>query len=126
MIVFPAPLGEGETETGATLHELVDVEVMAWDAESGALRAERRRTTIGRIIFNQILPDQLRFHDQVMRRVDLKALVDVCYRQLGADETAIPAAGMDPRPVRPLVRSLRRAARRAWRAARLRPACPVT
>ena len=27
------------------------------------LRPERRRTTIGRIIFNQILPDALRFHD---------------------------------------------------------------
>ena len=51
-------------------------------------RRERRRTTIGRVIFNQILPDRLRFHDSVMRRVDLKELVDVCYRQLGAEETA--------------------------------------
>ena len=40
------------------------------------LRAERRRTTIGRVIFNQILPDQLRFHDTVMKRGDLKELVD--------------------------------------------------
>ncbi len=75
-------------KTNATLHEVIDVEVKVWDAELGALRPERHRTTIGRVIFNQILPDQLRFHDQVMRRVDLKALVDVCYRQLGADETA--------------------------------------
>ncbi len=35
----------------------IDVEVKTWDAETGALRAERRRTTIGRVIFNQILPD---------------------------------------------------------------------
>jgi DNA-directed RNA polymerase subunit beta' len=75
-------------KTGATLHELVDVEVKAWDPEAGALRHERRRTTIGRVIFNQILPAALRFHDTVMRRADLKELVDVCYRQLGPEETA--------------------------------------
>ena len=55
---------------------------------SASLRLERRRTTIGRVIFNQILPDPLRFHDSVMRRADLKELVDVCYRQLGSEETA--------------------------------------
>jgi DNA-directed RNA polymerase subunit beta' len=75
-------------KTGATLHELIDVEVKTWDSESESLRPERRRTTIGRVIFNQILPDQLRFHDTVMRRTDLKELVDVCYRQLGPEETA--------------------------------------
>ena len=75
-------------KTGATLHELIDVEVKTWDAETESLRAERRRTTIGRVIFNQILPDQLRFHDTVMRRADLKELVDICYRQLGGEETA--------------------------------------
>ncbi|MDO8485978.1 MAG: DNA-directed RNA polymerase subunit beta' [Candidatus Limnocylindrales bacterium] len=75
-------------KTGATLHELIDVEVKTWNAESASLRVERRRTTIGRVIFNQILPDPLRFHDTVMRRADLKELVDVCYRQLGAEETA--------------------------------------
>jgi DNA-directed RNA polymerase subunit beta' len=75
-------------KTGATLHEPIDVEVRAWDAESASLRVERQRTTIGRVIFNQILPDPLRFHDKVMRRVDLKELVDVCYRQLGPEETA--------------------------------------
>jgi DNA-directed RNA polymerase subunit beta' len=75
-------------KTGATLHELIDVEVKTWDPETETLKLERRRTTIGRVIFNQILPDALRFHDTVMRRVDLKELVDVCYRQLGPEETA--------------------------------------
>ena len=75
-------------KTGATLHELIDVEVKSWNAETATLEVERRRTTIGRVIFNQILPDALRFHDTVMRRADLKELVDVCYRQLGPEETA--------------------------------------
>ena len=43
-------------KTGATLHELIDVEVKAWDPETESLQLERRRTTIGRVIFNQILP----------------------------------------------------------------------
>ena len=75
-------------KTAATLHEIIDVEVQVWDAETEQLRIERRRTTIGRVIFNQILPDQLRFHDTVMKRSDLKELVDRCYRDLGPEETA--------------------------------------
>ncbi len=75
-------------KTGVTLHEPVEAEVLVWDPENGGLRAERRRTTVGRIIFNQILPDPMRFKDAVMKRSDLKDLVDECYRLLGADETA--------------------------------------
>jgi DNA-directed RNA polymerase subunit beta' len=75
-------------KTGVTLHEPVDAEIRAWDPETEALRFERRRTTVGRIIFNQILPDQMRFKDGVMKRADLKDLVDECYRLLGPEETA--------------------------------------
>ena len=75
-------------KTNAELHEVIDVEVRSWDPETESLVPTRQRTTIGRVIFNQVLPDRLRFHDKVMRRVDLKELVDVCYRELGADETA--------------------------------------
>jgi DNA-directed RNA polymerase subunit beta' len=71
-----------------TLHQPIEAEVRAWDAEAGALRIERRRTTVGRVIFNQILPDQLRFSNDIMRRGELKTLVDTCYRLLGPEETA--------------------------------------
>src|SRR5258705_11080285 len=67
-------------KTGATLHEPIDVEVRSWDGQAGELVTERRRTTIGRVIFNQILPDPLRFRDDVQRRADLKELVHECYR----------------------------------------------
>ena len=33
-------------------------------------------------------PTRMRFRDQVMKRSDLKELVDECYRQLGSEETA--------------------------------------
>ncbi|MFL5718690.1 MAG: DNA-directed RNA polymerase subunit beta', partial [Chloroflexota bacterium] len=75
-------------KTGATLHEPIVLEVATWDEEAGGLRPERRETTIGRVIFNQIVPDKLRFTDKVMTRSDLKELVDQCYRRLGPEETA--------------------------------------
>jgi DNA-directed RNA polymerase subunit beta' len=81
-------------KTGLTLHEPIDAEVRAWDAESGDLKLERRRTTVGRVLFNQILPDQLRYSDKVMVRSELKELIDECYRMLGADETAHLADGI--------------------------------
>ncbi|MBA2313826.1 MAG: DNA-directed RNA polymerase subunit beta', partial [Chloroflexi bacterium] len=71
-----------------TLHEPVEAEVKVWDAESGTLRPQRMKTTVGRIVFNQILPDRLRFTNQVMKRPDLKFIIDDCYRNLGAEETA--------------------------------------
>ncbi len=75
-------------KTGAALHEVIDIEVRGWDPETETLRPVRQRTTIGRVIFNQILPDRLRYNDGVMKRSDLKELVDRCYRDLGAEETA--------------------------------------
>jgi DNA-directed RNA polymerase subunit beta' len=71
-----------------TLHEPVVAEVRAWDEAVGALALSRMRTTVGRIIFNQILPDRLRFANDVLRRSELKGLVEECHRLLGPTETA--------------------------------------
>jgi len=70
------------------LHEPIEVSVRTWDAVAEDLVDERRRTTVGRVLFNQILPDQLRYNDEVMDRGKLKKLVDECYRLLGPSETA--------------------------------------
>jgi DNA-directed RNA polymerase subunit beta' len=70
------------------LHQPIEAEVRVWDAEAGELKAERRHTTVGRVIFNQILPDELRFNNDIMRRSELKTLVDECYRRLGSEATA--------------------------------------
>ncbi|HEX2627071.1 MAG TPA: hypothetical protein VHL56_09235, partial [Candidatus Limnocylindrales bacterium] len=86
----------GEGSSGATagnldLHEPIEAVVMAWDEAAGALTEQRLRTTVGRIIFNQIVPDRLRFTpltNREMRRTDLKKLVDECYRLLGPADTA--------------------------------------
>ena len=57
--------------------------LQAWDAEAGALVEQSVETTVGRVMFNRILPDPLRFVNKPMKRSDLKGLVDRCYRELG-------------------------------------------
>jgi len=44
-------------------------------------------TTVGRAIFNQILPDELRFVNEVMDKGRLKDLVAKCYQKLGLEAT---------------------------------------
>ncbi|NLF02576.1 MAG: DNA-directed RNA polymerase subunit beta' [Anaerolineales bacterium] len=44
-------------------------------------------TTVGRCVFNRILPDQLRFINIALDKGRLQELVGVAYRRLGRDET---------------------------------------
>jgi DNA-directed RNA polymerase subunit beta' len=71
-----------------TLHEPVIAMVKAWNEEAGAVVETQVQTTVGRIIFNQIVPDRLRFKNVNMKRTELRKLVDECYRILGPAETA--------------------------------------
>ena len=77
-----------------TLHEPVEAMVKAWDEAAGAVVDTRVRTTVGRIIFNQIVPDRLRFKNVNMKRTELRKLVDECYRILGPEETAVVVDGV--------------------------------
>jgi DNA-directed RNA polymerase subunit beta' len=75
-----------------TLHEPVLAEVRVWDPEQETLAPRRLPTTVGRILFGQIVPDRLRdadgFEKREMNRSALKRLVDDCYRELGPIATA--------------------------------------
>jgi DNA-directed RNA polymerase subunit beta' len=71
-----------------TLHEPVTAMVRVWDEDAQAALEQRVSTTVGRIIFNQIVPDRLRFKNVNMKRTELRRLVDECYRILGPAETA--------------------------------------
>jgi DNA-directed RNA polymerase subunit beta' len=71
------------------LHSRVEVDaVRTWDAETGALVSRPMTTTVGRLLFNRILPDQLRFENRTMNRAALREVVSRCYQQLGRDATA--------------------------------------
>ena len=75
-------------KTGLTLHAPIELEARLWDDESGGIVVGRVITTVGRVIFNEILPDRLRFNNKQMKRSELRRLVDECYRLLGPTETA--------------------------------------
>ncbi|MFH1744746.1 MAG: DNA-directed RNA polymerase subunit beta' [bacterium] len=46
------------------------------------------KTTVGRIIFNEILPEKLKFINKVLSKGDLKKIVKDCYRYYGKERTA--------------------------------------
>ncbi|MBN1368016.1 MAG: DNA-directed RNA polymerase subunit beta' [Dehalococcoidales bacterium] len=49
---------------------------------------QKFKTSVGRIIFNDILPEQLRFMNKDMSKSDLKQIVMECYKLLTHEETA--------------------------------------
>jgi DNA-directed RNA polymerase subunit beta' len=51
-------------------------------------RTKPIETTVGRALFNEVLPEELRFVNEVMDKSKLKDLVARCYQQLGPAETA--------------------------------------
>ncbi len=52
------------------------------------LNGERLETTAGRIFFNDVLPDELGFYNEVIDRKALGRLVDNLYRRFGSTRTA--------------------------------------
>ncbi len=70
------------------LHSPIQLPVLTWDAESESVVEREVRTTVGRLIFNQILPQRLRFLNRRMNRAALREVVSECYRLLGPIETA--------------------------------------
>ncbi|GIL11930.1 MAG: DNA-directed RNA polymerase subunit beta' [Chloroflexota bacterium] len=50
-------------------------------------QADPEITTVGRAVFNRILPDEMRFVQETMGKKQLQELVAKCYQRLGADRT---------------------------------------
>jgi DNA-directed RNA polymerase subunit beta' len=82
----------GHTVRRLQLHSPVRIaRVEVWDADSESIVERPIETTIGRLIFNQILPPQLRYTEKTNRamgRGQLREVVADCYRQLGRTATA--------------------------------------
>ncbi|MFV2064432.1 MAG: DNA-directed RNA polymerase subunit beta', partial [Chloroflexota bacterium] len=65
--------------------------VLTWDDATEALVERSIESTVGRLIFNQILPPRLRYTEktnQPMARFPLREVVSDCYHLLGRTETA--------------------------------------
>ena len=85
-IVSPGVKGEGMTFGSFGEAKL------AYDLEAVDLRAEievrndngeRLRTSVGRILFNDVVPEELGFFNKVMDKGSLKQLIATCYKLLG-------------------------------------------
>ena len=78
------------------LQDVVRVETETWDGDVATGKPVRSivTTTAGRVIFNSILPPQMRFVDRVMDRKGLKEIIARCYRDLGPEATATLVDGI--------------------------------
>src|SRR6185369_7249218 len=45
-------------------------------------------TCIGRVLFNEVLPEDMRFVNDTMDKKHLQQVVQICYRDFGIDRTA--------------------------------------
>ena len=62
---------------------------MAYETPSTRQPANSRvKTTVGRIIFNEILPTRLRFRNYAINKQALRQLVTECYKEYGQARTA--------------------------------------
>ncbi len=74
----------------------IDEAFMALDAGSATLqtvvrapfRGEIRTTTVGRLIFNEIFPDDFPFQDEAMTKKKLSSVLSLAYQKYGQDKTA--------------------------------------
>jgi DNA-directed RNA polymerase subunit beta' len=60
-------------------------EIEVRDRSNGS---DHLKTSVGRIIFNEVLPKDLRFRNEVMNKKSLKEVVAECYRRHGNEITA--------------------------------------
>ncbi len=79
----------GSFEEALIAHSLKIVDIQAKiRVRDARTNNEMIETSIGRIIFNQILPESVGFQNILMDRRTLKTVVAECYKALGKEETA--------------------------------------
>ena len=89
----PGGRGEGKFfgsfEEAKLAYELGDIDLRAEiEVRDPAKGGERIKTTVGRLIFNEVLPPQLGFLNKVIDKSGLKQIVSECCRLLSDEETA--------------------------------------
>ena len=85
-----------EAKYASVTFSSVNEAIMALDAGEMRLqskvrlpfRGELRETTLGRILFNEVFPEDFPFHDEVMTKKRLQKVMAEVYRQYGQDKTA--------------------------------------
>ena len=90
-ILKPGAKGESMVfssfEEAKIAHELGHIDLGA-EIEVRDEGGERRKTSVGRILFNEVIPKELGFFNEVMDKQSLKQVIADCYKLLGNEEAA--------------------------------------
>ncbi len=91
--IIPGARGEGAIlgsfEEAKLAYELGRIDLRAEiEVRKQQEDGQRIKTSVGRIIFNDVLPPQLSFFDKAVDKVSLKQLVADCHKLLSNEETA--------------------------------------
>ena len=87
------PVAEGErrlfrsTEDTRLAYDLDQIQLHQ-EIEVSRGNGERLATTVGRILFNDILPEEIGFRNEVVDRKVLKEIAAECYQLIGSEATA--------------------------------------
>src|SRR5579859_2053202 len=73
------------------IHAHIKLQMNTWFNEKGEryARAQKRMvdTTVGRGLFNRVMPDEMRFVNEVLDKGGLQRLVSRCYQVVGSEQT---------------------------------------
>ena len=91
-LIKPVPEGERRlfrSEDDTKLAYDLDQIRLHQEIEVSQGNGQRLATTVGRILFNDILPDEIGYHNEVVDRKVLKEIVAECYQLIGSEATAV-------------------------------------
>jgi DNA-directed RNA polymerase subunit beta' len=64
------------------------IQIWSWTTDPADSVGAPLRTSVGRVLFNDVLPEELRFVNSVQEKGSLKTLIAQCYRVVGQERTA--------------------------------------
>ncbi len=76
-------------EGRADLHAKVSVMVDTVDEEGNPKRELIKETTIGRILFNQVVPKEVGYINTLLKKKNLRDIIGVIMKKAGADKAAV-------------------------------------
>jgi DNA-directed RNA polymerase subunit beta' len=85
------PGAKGEGKVFSSVQEVVIAHESGEVAKHAKIKVRRNgkmlETTVGRILFNEVIPNELPYVNRVMNKKELGDLVALCYEKLGQDKT---------------------------------------
>ena len=91
--IIPGAKGEGTLfgsfEEAELAYELGVIDLGAEIEVRDQKRGQRLKTSVGRVIFNDVLPLELGFYNKIIDKASLKQIVTDCYKLLSNEDTAV-------------------------------------